>query len=249
AGVESELRGGDAGVLAERRDVSSAAAVDELARRAYDEFGAVHVLCNNAGVGGGGGRVWECTQKDWQWTLGVNLWGVINGVRAFVPRMIAQDTEGHIVNTASVFRIMSGGPAPYGVSKFGVVRLTEGLYYDLVDSGSKLRCSVLCPGMIATRITESARNRPEELRNEVDEATAQEFAERIRQATAMFQQFGMPPAQVADIVFDAIKEERFYILTHPDIKESVRRRMEDILEEQSPRPALQVADLRPGHGG
>jgi len=245
--VAAELRGRDARVLAIRADVSDGAQVEALARRAFDEFGAVHILCNNAGVGGGGARIWDLTEKDWQWTLGVNLWGVIHGIRAFVPRMIAQDAEGHIVNTASVFGLYAAGAAPYGVSKFGVVRLTEGLYYDLKETGSKLGCSVLCPGMIATRITESARNRPEEMRNTVDEATRRELEQRMKQATAMFQQHGMPPSQVGEIVFDAITRDRFYILTHPEgVKGRVRVRLEDILDERAPTQPGTLADLQRG---
>lgn len=233
--VESELRGRDARVLAVLTDVSQSAQVEELARRAFDEFGAVHVLCNNAGVGGGGGRVWELTENDWRWTLGVNLWGVIHGLRAFVPRMIAQQSEGHIVNTASVFGLYSGGPAPYGVSKFGVTRISESLFYDLKEAGSSLRCSVLCPGMIATRITESGRNRPGALQNEQDAATRRQMEDQSRAVTAIFQERGMPPAQVGDIVVEAIRAERFYILTHPDaVKGQVRARMEAILDEGDP---------------
>lgn len=233
--VEAELRGRDARVLAVLTDVSQSAQVEELARRAYQEFGAVHVLCNNAGVGGGGGRVWELTDKDWQWTLGVNLWGVIHGLRAFVPRMIAQDSEGHIVNTASVYGLYSGGAAPYGVSKFGVTRISESLFYDLAESSSKLRCSVLCPGMIATRITESGRNRPDTLQNEDHEEVRRAREAQMRAVTAIFQERGMPPAQVGDIVVEAIRAERFYILTHPEaVKGQVRGRMKAILDEGDP---------------
>ncbi|MGI8552639.1 MAG: SDR family NAD(P)-dependent oxidoreductase, partial [Dehalococcoidia bacterium] len=155
AEVESELRGRDASVLAVLADVSKIAQVENLARRTLESFGAVHILCNNAGVSGGGRATWDATEADWQWVLGVNLWGVIHGIRVFVPIMLNQGTEGHIVNTASVLGLSSGPGAPYGVSKHAVVRLSEGLYYDLLARGSRLRASVLCPGMIATRIIQS----------------------------------------------------------------------------------------------
>src|SRR5262249_24070145 len=110
---------------------------DALARRTLEEFGAVHIVCNNAGVSGGGGPVWTATEADWRWVLGVNLFGVIHGIRTFVPVMLEQGTEGHIVNTASVLGLMTGpGGGPYGASKHAVVRITEGLQYDLIAAGS-----------------------------------------------------------------------------------------------------------------
>jgi NAD(P)-dependent dehydrogenase (short-subunit alcohol dehydrogenase family) len=237
AAVESELRGRDATVLAVRTDVSKGAEVEALAQRTLDAFGAVHVLCNNAGVAGGGPTLWETTEADWQWVLGVNLWGVIHGIRVFVPIMLKQDSEGHIVNTASVLGLVSGpGGGPYGVSKHGVVRISEGLHHDLMAAGSKLHASVLCPGLIATRIVDAGRNRPAELQNEMDEETRRQRAEQTQQWLAYFNEYGMPPSQVADIVVDGIREERFYILTHPDIKERVRTRMEDIIAERDPTP-------------
>jgi NAD(P)-dependent dehydrogenase (short-subunit alcohol dehydrogenase family) len=243
AEVEGELRGRDARVIAVRTDVSSAEQVERLADAAYAEFGAVHILCNNAGVaGGGGGPVWTATEKDWRWVLGVNLFGVIHGVRVFVPRMLAQESEGHIVNTASVLGLSTGpGGGPYGVSKHGVVRLTEGLYFDLLAAGSRLRASVLCPGMIATNIITSGRNRPAEMQNELDEAARQQMAAQQQQMADLFQTQGMPPAEVADMVCDAIREERLYILTHDTIKDALRRRVEPILEGRNP-------DLPPARG-
>jgi NAD(P)-dependent dehydrogenase (short-subunit alcohol dehydrogenase family) len=237
--VEREVRGRGAAVLAVRTDVSKRADVEALAQRTLDAFGAVHVLCNNAGVAGGGPTMWETTDADWQWVLGVNLWGVIHGIRVFVPIMLKQDSEGHIVNTASVLGLIAGpGGGPYGVSKHGVVRISEGLHYDLLAAGSKLRASVLCPGLIATRIVDAGRNRPAELQNEMDEETRRQRAEQTRQRLAYFNEHGMPPSQVAGIVFDAIREERFYILTHPNIKERVRTRMEDIIAERNPTPPV-----------
>lgn len=238
AEVERELRGRDTRVLAVRVDVSQSAQLELLTERAYAEFGAVHILCNNAGVSGGGGPIWTATEADWRWVLGVNLWGVIHGIRAFVPRMLAGGQEGHIVNTASVLGLMSGpGGGPYGASKHAVVRISEGLHYDLAAAGARLRAHVLCPGMIATNIILSGRNRPEDLQDESADAGALAQRQALSQAVHdRFNQFGMPPAQVADIVFDALREDRFYILTHPAFKDRVRTRLADILEERTPTP-------------
>jgi NAD(P)-dependent dehydrogenase (short-subunit alcohol dehydrogenase family) len=237
--VEAELRRRDTPVLAVRTDVRHGAAVEALAEAAFDTFGAVDVLCNNAGVAGGGGRrTWEASENDWRWTLDVNLWGVIHGVRAFVPRMLAQGTDGAVVNTASVLGLSSGpGGGPYGVSKHGVVRLSEGLHYDFVEVGAQLQAHVLCPGLINTEIVLSGRNRPDDLSDAADEAARQQAAERSRVTRAYFAEHGMPPARVAEIVLDALRANRFYILTHPDgIKQRVRTRMEDILAERTPSP-------------
>src|SRR5262249_45168778 len=150
-----------------------------------------------------------------------------------------QGTEGHIVNTASVLGLMTGpGGGPYGASKHAVVRITEGLQYDLNAAGSKLRASVLCPGMIATNIIRAGRNRPAELQNEVDAETLATLQARSDETHERFQAQGMPPSQVADIVFDAIQEERFYIYTHPAFLERVRTRMEGILDGTLPEPAV-----------
>ena len=204
---------------------------------ARDAYGKVHILCNNAGVGAGAPSAWEYSVKDWQWVLGVNLMGVVHGLNTFVPLMLDQDEEGHIVNTASVWGLVPRGGALYGVSKFAVVRLTEGLHYDLYERGAKLRCSVLCPGAIATRIAVSARNRPAELR-EGEPAPDDPAAEAARREEVIrrWQEFGMPPSEVAEIVLEGIKDERFYILTHPGVLEDVRVRMEDILAQRNPSP-------------
>jgi short-subunit dehydrogenase len=198
-------------------------------------FAAVHLLCNNAGVGAGTSiSIWESTIADWEWVMGVNLWGVIHGVRVFVPIMLAQDTACHIVNTASIAGLISGpGLGVYKVTKHGVVTLSETLYHGLVQRGAKVKVSVLCPGFVNTRISEAARNRPVHL-----PATQQVSPEYAAWRDAMRQavQTGMPPAQVADAVFKALREDKFYILTHPDLKERVRTRMEDILQERSPTP-------------
>ncbi len=169
--AERELLVSGAEVRAAQTDVSSLASVEALADAAYDRFGAVHVLCNNAGVSGGGGGgegVWAASANDWAWTLGVNLMGVVHGLQAFVPRMIEGGDPGHIVNTSSVLGLSTGPGSVYGVSKHAVTRLTEGLYYDLQNNGAPIGASVLCPGMIATHIISAERNRPADLRDERD---------------------------------------------------------------------------------
>lgn len=232
-----ELRQQEYDVLGVLTDVAKAESVEALAQRAVAAYGGVHILCNNAGVAAGAPAAWEYTANDWQWVMGVNLMGVVHGLRAFVPIMLAQDAEGHIVNTASVWGLVSRGGALYGVSKFAVVRLTEGLYYDLQERDAKIGCSVLCPGAIATRIAVAGRNRPAELRDsEPSPDEEQGEAARREEVIQRWQEFGMPPSDVAGIVLEAIREDRFYILTHPGVLDGVRVRMEDILEQRSPSP-------------
>jgi NAD(P)-dependent dehydrogenase (short-subunit alcohol dehydrogenase family) len=231
--AEEELKASGADVLAVQTDVSKAADVQTLAKLAFATYGGVHLLFNNAGVGGGS-TVWESSLADWQWVLGVNLWGVIHGVHYFVPRMLEQDTEGHIVNTASIDGLVSSPGGIYTVSKHGVVALSETLYYQLTLGGAKLKVSVLCPGFVNTRIMDAARNRPAELQNDQAERKVSPQEERIVQFIRQATQAGMPPPQVADIVFKAIRDETFYILPHPQWKEAIRTRMEDILQERNP---------------
>jgi len=243
AQAEAELRGAGADVLAVRTDVSKAADVESLARQTLDAYGAVHLLCNNAGVGAGT-TAWESTLKDWQWVLGVNLWGVLHGLRAFVPIMLAQEAEGHIVNTASVAGLVSYAPdAPYHTTKHAIVALSEKLYYDLAYRGPHVGVSVLCPGLVDTRIMDGARNRPPEL---VDDRSGIEVTpemaaawEAQRRAIAA----GMSPGEVADRVFQAIEERRFYILTHSDYQPLIEARMAAVVNGENP-VDLRSVDLR-----
>ena len=231
--TEASMKAAGATVLAVRTDVSQARDVEVLAQKTLDAFGAVHLLCNNAGVATGA-SIWESTIADWEWVVGVNLWSVIHGVRIFVPIMLAQDTECHIVNTASMAGLTSGpGAGVYQVTKHGVVTLSETLYHELVERGAKVKVSVLCPAFVNTRIMEAARNRPAHLTTTEPLRPADGARwEAFRQAV----QAGMPPVQVADAVFKALREDQFYILTHPESKERVRTRMEDILQERNPTP-------------
>lgn len=234
ARAETELREGGATVLAVQTDVSKAEDVEELARRVYDAFGGVHLLFNNAGVMTTG-TVWENTLSDWRWVLGVNLWGVIHGVRIFVPLMLQQGTEGHIVNTASMrglSRASSNGV--YCVSKHGVVALTETLHYELAQRAAKIKVSVLCPGAIDTRFADVAENRLIENENVPGERSMtpedEEMLRELRHGTRT----GMSPEEVAEKVFDTIREEKFYIITQPETMVRVERRMRDILDERNP---------------
>jgi len=229
-----DLAAQGAQVLAVPTDVSQAGEVETLARKAFETYSAVHLLFNNAGVGAGK-SAWESSLADWEWVLGVNLWGVIHGIHFFVPRMLEQRSEGHIVNTASMAGLTYGpGQSIYKVSKHGVVSLSETLYYELALRGASLKVSVLCPGLVSTNILDAQRNRPARLQDASvkeplspqAEAVVQRFQQAVREA--------MPPGQVADIVFEAIREERFYILTHPTWKAAIQVRMEDILQERNP---------------
>jgi NAD(P)-dependent dehydrogenase (short-subunit alcohol dehydrogenase family) len=223
-----ELAAEGARVLAVPTDVSKAEQVDALAKRALDAFGAVHVVCNNAGVFTAG-TTWEQSLGDWQWVLGVNLWGVVHGVRTFVPILLAQGTEAHVVNTASSAGLVSlPGIAPYNVSKHAVVTLSETLHQELRMQDAKIGVSVLCPGPIHTNIADSRRNRPAELAPSARPAPVGAGLRDMLRA-------GMDPAEVADLVVRAIRDGRFYILTHDNIKTGVERRMRDILEDRVPR--------------
>jgi NAD(P)-dependent dehydrogenase (short-subunit alcohol dehydrogenase family) len=229
--AEAEMKAGGASVMAVPTDVSRAEDVEALARKTVDAFGAVHVLCNNAGVAVGG-LSWERTAADWEWGLGVNLWGVIHGIRVFVPIMLAQGTEGHVVNTASMAGLISlPVMSVYSVAKYGIVALSEAMHHELALSGAKLKVSVLCPGWVNTQLMDSERNRPAALMNEQEPGpTVEAFKETVRGLLAT----GLTSEAVADHVFDAIRDEKFYVLTHPDMKEAIRTRMETILEERNP---------------
>lgn len=232
--AEVEMREKGFDVLGVRTDVSQAGDVEKLAQQTLDAFGAVHILCNNAGVAGFSGTVWESTLRDWEWVMGVNLWGVIHGVRTFLPIMLDQGSEGHIVNTASLAGIMGGGGI-YGVTKQGVVALSESMYSELALSGAKVKVSVLCPGWVNTRILDAGRNRPEELRNAVERPVDPERA-AIEGTIRNLLEAGLSPAAIAGQVLDAIRDERLYILTHPEMSGIVRTRFDDILAQQNPAP-------------
>ena len=225
------LRGSGIDVVTQVTDVSKGDQVDELGRVALDAFGAVHLVCNNAGVGGGG-LINTLTTADWEWVLGVNLWGVIHGMRVFLPMLLEQG-EGHIVNTASVAGLFAAPfMGPYNASKFAVVAISETAYNELAMTGSEVGISVLCPSWVKTRIHESARNRPDDLRNDDDDDGATESL--VAEAIEGFIAGGLSPDEVADQVADAVAAKWFYILTHPDSKQMVRQRMAAILDDAPP---------------
>ncbi len=206
-----EARGGRA--LAVRTDVSDRAQVQALADRAFSALGRVHVLCNNAGVAIWGGLE-TATHRDWAWTLGVNLWGVIHGLEAFLPRMIAQRDGGHVVNTASMAGLIaSQGLGVYNTSKYAVVGLSETLAKDLRPYG--IGVSVLCPMGVATQIRASERNRPATLRNEKPASTPVDLIGRT-----------LDPDTVAAMTIAAIKDNRLYVITHEEGLEPLRRRFQ-----------------------
>ncbi|WP_017773892.1 SDR family oxidoreductase [Paraburkholderia kururiensis] len=207
-------------------DVSQSAQVEALAQTALDTFGKVHLLFNNAGVGTGG-FLWENTENDWTWVLGVNVMGVAHGVRVFAPIMLRQKEPAHIVNTASVAGLLAP-PAMgvYNVSKHAVVALTETLYHDLNIVGGEVGCSLLCPAFVPTGIAESHRARPEALRN-MEAPTRSQAVAQVQLQRAV-KSGKLSAADVAELTFDAVRERRFYILTHPAILPSVHLRHEDI---------------------
>jgi NAD(P)-dependent dehydrogenase (short-subunit alcohol dehydrogenase family) len=240
--AETELKAPGATVLGVRTDVSKRSDVEKLARHALDAFGQVHLLFNNAGVAAGRAP-WEATWNDWEWVIGVNLWGVIHGVKVFTPLMLAQNTECHIVNTSSAAGLtVGGGSAPYAATKHAVVALSESLYLTLQQRNSLVKVSVLCPGLVRTNIANAERNRPAELRNEQVTMTP-EMQAGLAALTAAIET-GMPPAQVADVVFDAIRKEQFYILPHPEWMEVIQLRTDKLLQMENPQSsAAMVAKL------
>ena len=233
--AESALRSAGAEAIAVPTDVSKPDQVDRLAADARTAFGGVHVLCNNAGVGAtSAAAFWEMSPADWHWVLGVNLWGAINGMRAFVPILLEQE-EGHVVNTASMAGLLTSAPGSmgvYSVSKHAVVALSESLQVSLTIRGANVGVSVLCPAWVRTNINDSKRNRPAEYPSSAPEPTPQAAA-----AIAYVQSLvlsGTPPADIAASVVDAIQEQRFYVLPHRDALPGVRQRMDDILKDRTP---------------
>ena len=210
--------------------------IEALLETTLDAYGTAHVVCNNAGVAAGG-PVWEMTTSDWEFTLGANLWGVINGVKVFAPTLLEQN-EGHFVNTASMAGLVSGGNmAAYNVSKFGVVALSESLFQDLRAAESRVGVSVLCPAFVQTKIWDSERNRPEALRKERTEEEAQARAEGREVLRAVIEN-AMPASKVADAVHDAILANQLYILTHESSYPAIEARMRNILDGTNPAPPL-----------
>ncbi|GJH21946.1 SDR family oxidoreductase [Caballeronia novacaledonica] len=223
--------GGDA--IGVTTDVSDAAQVEALARASLETYGGAHLLFNNAGVGAGG-FVWENSANDWQWVFGVNVMGVANGLRAFVPVMLEQNEPAHIVNTASVAGLLAA-PAMgvYNASKHAVVALTETLHHDLRLAGASLiGVSLLCPAFVPTGIADAERSRPEALANDAPYTASQKLA--ARQLTRAVEGGKLTARDVAHLTFDAVREGRFYVITHPNIMVSVQLRLDDIAQLRNP---------------
>jgi NAD(P)-dependent dehydrogenase (short-subunit alcohol dehydrogenase family) len=229
--AEGRLRSAGAEVLAVETDVAIPAALDHLKDRAMDAFGAVHVLCNNAGVISPG-AVWEASAEDWDWVIGVNLLGAVNGLRSFMPVLLEQE-EAHVVNTASMAGLITGVLGSYSVTKQAVVGLSESLRWSLKMRGADhVGVSVLCPGWVRTRISDAGRNRPERAGPPTPVAPGMAAMEQVVRGLV---EGGVEPAAIASQVFDAIRERRFYVLTHPEMKGGVSTRFEDILSGGEPR--------------
>ena len=234
--VRNELQAAGAEVMAQRVDVSSADQMQALADAVLQHFGAPHFVFNNAGVGSGG-LVWENSVKDWEWVLGVNLWGVIHGVRLFTPMMLAAAKadpawRGHIVNTASMAGLLTPpNMGIYNVSKHAVVALTETLYQDLRLVTDQIGASVLCPYFVATGIHQSERNRPQALADEKPTASQLIGQAMIGKAVTSGK---VTAEQVAHKVFAALEADQFYVFSHPHALGNVQTRMEDVLQLRNP---------------
>jgi NAD(P)-dependent dehydrogenase (short-subunit alcohol dehydrogenase family) len=235
--AEASIKASGGTAISVRADVMHEMEVKRLADTAFETWGNVHILCNNAGVSGGFGAdgIWNIAAEDWEWVLGVNFHGVLHGIRHFVPRMLSKGEEGHIVNTASVAGLVTGGPgAPYTVSKHGVVALSEMLYRDLKTRGAKISASVLCPGWVDTRIIESERNRPAEFKRTAQVTPTREMLARL-QIVRGFLKEGFAPAAIATLVLDAIRSDTFYVVpAQPNIEGALALRLEDIRLRRNP---------------
>ena len=216
------------------RDLEQVRALEASAR---DRFGDVHLLCNNAGVGSGGAVADPDDLERWRWTIDVNLWGPIHGCKVFLPAMIAHGEPAHVVNTASMAGLGSAAMlGPYNISKYGVVALSETLSKEMQIAGTAVGVSVLCPAFVRTAIATSRRNMPAELRGEEQASSTQSIIEEMIAS-------GIPTEVVADAVHDAVVEDRFWILTHPETKEGVVERARQIVEGINPTPSgIGVAD-------
>jgi NAD(P)-dependent dehydrogenase (short-subunit alcohol dehydrogenase family) len=226
-----ELAAAGVETLAVRTDVSRAEDVEALAVRSVDAFGAVHVVCNNAGIFVGGNS-WEASLADWNWVLGVNFWGVVHGLRSFVPRLLAHGEDAHLVNTASMAGLVSlPFTAPYCVSKHAVVTLSESLFHELALRQSRVGVSVLCPEVVATQIGDCARNRPAGAAEAAPETPEQAL---VRTALEKSIERGIPPDAIAERVLRAIRERRFYVLAEDDWRRAAELRCDDVREARNP---------------
>jgi NAD(P)-dependent dehydrogenase (short-subunit alcohol dehydrogenase family) len=234
------------GIVTDTMDKES---VTDLLSASTSAYGAVHILCNNAGVVSGGpdtpGRlrgVWELPDEDWRWVMGVNFWGVLHGIQVFVPHMLAHGQPAQIVNTCSLMGLIPSR-GPYGVSKHGVLALTENLYQDLKDARANVSATLLCPGFVKTKIFDAERNRPGDL------ATGMASSNEVRQMLKTLVEEGMEPFEIADAVLNSIKADQFYVLPHPAWDDFIRKRVECILARKEP-AVMDVQEIAVGraHG-
>ena len=224
----SELRGQGLEVMGVVTDVMRLESVQALAQGTLDAYGRVHLVCNNAGVEGYlEGAIWEATPKDWQWTFGVNFWGVVHGVQTFIPIMLAQDEEGWMVNTSSATALVRGGNM-YGITKHAVRAFSETMHAQLKQRNAKVGVSVLCPGVVNTRLFAGSRNRPADLRNTQEPSS--ELADRMRKGWFERASTSTQPTEVAEMLIQAIREERFYVMTDNEWDERIHDFATGLLE-------------------
>ena len=226
--------------LTVRTDVSNVDSVQALADATFERFGAAHVICNNAGVASSADE-WFGPLSSWEWVMGVNLWGVVHGVRAFLPRLIAQG-GGHFVNTASIAGLYPGFGPSYDATKHAVVAITEDLYRAMTTAGLPIGVSVLCPGWVRTKIMDADRNWPAELGEKPPAAFGSDV---IRKHVVRAIDEGATPAAVADLVADAVVEDRFWVFPHPDFVELVVRRWHGIAEGRNPELLVDTPGMPP----
>jgi len=227
------------GVIGQITDVSESASMDELGERAFAEFDSVHVVCNNAGVGGGRTGSDYVVETDWRWVIDVNLWGVIHGHRVFMPHLLERG-EGHVVNTASILGHLPSHSA-YVAAKWGVVGITLGLYNEMIAMDTGIGVSCLCPGWVATDLMNSERNRPEStMPSALVEPTAEQEAAfaAVRESV----QAGMPAPEVAELVHDAVVNEKFWIFTDMNMVAALQDKHDSITENRNPAP-ISILDL------
>ncbi|MFL2646331.1 MAG: SDR family NAD(P)-dependent oxidoreductase [Dehalococcoidia bacterium] len=237
----NELQSHDIDVIGIITDVSNQKDVANLYKKTMNHFGKVHILCNNAGVAGDldfvGQRnkpLWEQSSSLWDWTFGVNVSGVLNGIKEFLPSMLKQNEPGHIVNTASMAGLLGGSTSGiYGATKHAVVRISEALFFQLEEIDSPIKASVLCPGIINTRIFSSGRNRPDSMWENSEKPTLKMIDEQIKQGDKHFNH-GLPPEIVAKQVMQAIQDEQFWILTEDVPLNRIKNRTEHIIGMQNP---------------
>lgn len=234
--AEKDIKATSAEVLAIKTDVSKLEDIEALAQKTLDTFGGVHLLINNAGVQAGESvnkPIWETLLADWQWVLGVNLWGVVYGCKVFTPIMLKQNTECHIVNTSSMAGLITEPHLViYAVTKAGVIKLSEGLYLQLKQGNSSVGVSVLCPAFVSSNLGAAERNRPAELHNPDKAPRYQQspLQDKVQKGELTM----LSPQQCADIVFKAIRNDEFYILTDTLIDGLAKQRMDNILRRRNP---------------